>query len=554
MTLAAQWLVPVVLMLGQAAPTEQKKQEAPPPKPTPEVKLDSGKIRGLIVGEDHDVYAYKGIPFAKPPVGDLRWREPVAPDKWDGVKDCFKFGNASPQRTPALMKAIPQMAINAPYNEDCLYLNVWKPAKATSDKLPVLVWIHGGGYTMGAASQPIYDGESLARKGVVLVSINYRLGPFGFLAHPVLSKESKHNASGNYGILDQIEALRWVQRNVAAFGGDPKRVMIFGESAGGGSILCLMVSPLAKNLFHSAVAQSAPEMNLAFLRKSTGDRQSAEEQGVGLIEKCGLSSTPTADEMRKLDADKLVATFPALEVDRKFELELGGIPLPIGPIVDGYCVPDDPNTLFATKRENPVPMMIGNTRDEMTMFFVQTPTPKEVDVYKKEIAQDFGDLAKAVEDAYPATDAKSIRDAVIHLVSDVVFGSQARYAARLHAQNGYPTYRYVFSRGSKQLPMSSMGAHHACELAFLFGQPANPDATDKKIVDYLQGYWINFAAKGDPNGKGLPEWPKFSTKTDTLVEFEKDVTVREKHRDNQLNVIDKYRGHKSPADASARAN
>lgn len=553
MTLHVQWICNILLVFGQAAPAGSE-QDQPPPTPTPEIQIDSGKIRGLVVGDEKNVYAYKGIPFAKPPVGDLRWRPPVNPDKWSGVRDCFEFGNACPQRTPAMMKAIPQMAINAPTSEDCLYLNVWTPAERGKEKLPVLVWIHGGGYTMGAASQPIYDGRSLASKGAVVVSTNYRLGPFGFLAHPALSKESKQAASGNYGIMDQVEALRWVQRNVESFGGDPNRVLIFGESAGGGSILCLMVCPQAKGLFHAAVAQSAPEMNLAHLRKSTGDRPSAEEQGVQLIEKCGLTADPTAEEMRSLDADKLVEIFPALEVDRKFELELGGLPLPIGPIVDGHVIPDEPNAVFAADKAHPVPMMIGNTRDEMTMFFMQTPTPKEVDAYRKEIAEDFGDLAPQVEAAYPATDAKSIRDAVIHLVSDVVFGSQARYAARLHAQNGHPTYRYVFSRGSKQFPLSAMGAHHACEIAFLFGQPANPDETDRKVVDWLQGYWINFASKGDPNGEGLPHWPKFSTKDDALVEIENDVAVREKHRDEQLNVIDKYRGRKPVSADAARAN
>lgn len=528
---ACQWMVSVAFVLvGPADPAAQS--------PTGEVQIDAGKIRGLIVGPSHDIHAFKGIPFAAPPVGERRWREPVRPENWDGVRDCFTFGNACPQRTPQMMKAIPQMAINAPYSEDCLYLNVWRPAKPKAEKLPVLVWIHGGGYTMGAASQPLYDGESLASKGVVVVSMNYRLGPFGFLAHPALSKEHPHKSSGNYGILDQIEALRWVQRNIASFGGDPKRVAIFGESAGGGSVLALMVSPLAKDLFQGAIAQSAPEMNLAHLKKSTSDRASAEQVGVELIEKCGLSANPTTEEMRALDADLLVKTFPSLEVDRKPELELRGIPLPMAPIVDETIIPNMPNAVFAAGQENPVPMIIGNTRDEMTMFFVQTPTPDEASVFQEKIKEDFGPGAAALIKAFPATDKKSIRDAAVHLVSDMVFGAQARHAARLHAKNGYPTYRYVFSRGSKQFPLSAMGAHHACELAYLFGQPAKPDETDKKVVDLLQGYWINFADKSNPNGEGLPEWPAFALGKDTLIEIEDGVAVHDNYRGEQFDAVD----------------
>lgn len=546
---ACQWLMNVAVVL--AAPTDARVQEQ---TPTEAVQIDAGKVRGLVVGETKDVLAFKGIPYAAAPVGDRRWREPVPPAQWEGVRDCFTFSNASPQRTPALMKAIPQMAINAPTSEDCLYLNVWRPAEPNAKKLPVLVWIHGGGYTMGAASQPIYDGAALARKGVIVVSMNYRLGPFGFLAHPVLSKESSHGVSGNYGILDQIEALRWVQRNIESFGGDPHRVAIFGESAGGGCVLALMVSPLAKGLFQGAIAQSAPEMNLAHLRKSTSHRASAEQVGVELIEKCGLSANPTAEEMRSLDGEMMVKSFPSLEIDRKPELELRGIPLPMAPIVDGYVIPDQPNAVFAAGRENPVPMIIGNTRDEMTMFFVQTPTPKEVAPFYKKIEEDFGPQAAALIQAFPATDEKSIRDAAVHLVSDMVFGAQARHAARLHAKNGYPTYRYVFSRGSKQFPLSAMGAHHACEIAFLFGQPANPDATDKKVVDLIQGYWIHFADKGDPNGEGLPEWPKLSLEDDTLIEIEDGVTIRKNYRGQQLDAADAFLRKDQPEVDAAKGN
>lgn len=504
------------------------------------VTIDSGGIRGLLVGPSQNVQSFKGIPFAKPPVGELRWRAPEAPDAWTGVRDCFEFGNACPQRAPSLMAAVPQMAINAPMSEDCLYLNVWRPTQATTDRLPVLFWIHGGGYVMGAASQPLYDGLDLAAGGAVVVSINYRLGPFGFMAHPALSQESPRGVSGNYGILDQIEALRWVRRNIAAFGGDPERVTIFGESAGGGSVLCLMVSPEAQGLFHRAIVQSAPEMSLARLQSDSSGQPSAEQQGIQLLETMGVSATATASQLRKLEAIKLAEAFPSLEMDSKnLELNLRRVPLAMAPIVDGKVIPDLPNRLFARGKAHPVPMIVGNTRDEMTLFMTQIPMPKETTEYEKAISANFGELSSEVLDAYPANNPKSIRDAVMQLASDSVFGSQARHVARLHAKNGNPTYRYVFSCGTKQFPLSMLGAHHACELPYIFGQPAKPDDNDRRVVEVTQGYWLNFAKTGNPNGEGLPTWPETNPASDVLIEIEPQVTIRETYRGLQLDIIDR---------------
>ncbi|MFO0949516.1 MAG: carboxylesterase family protein, partial [Planctomycetota bacterium] len=458
---------------------------------------------------------------------------------WEGVRDCFTFGNACPQRIPAAMRAIPQMAINAPYSEDCLYLNIWCPANAGGKKLPVLYWIHGGGYTMGAASQPLYDGEALARRGTIVVSVNYRLGPFGFLSHPALSAESPTKTSGNYGIMDQIEGLRWVKRNIAAFGGDPDRVTIFGESAGGGSVLCLLVSPDAKGLFHRAAAMSAPEMTLALLRDSTENQPAAEVFGTGIFEKCGVKSGNLAD-MRALDADLLVKNTPSLEIDQDIELTLRGKPLPVAPVVDGKLIPKQPNDILAAGKANPVPLIVGNTRDEMTMFFMRVVTPREVSAYTDQIDKDFGSLAEVIAAAYPAKDAKSVRDSIIHLVGDIVFSAQARYTARQHVAAGQPTYRYIFSRGSTEFPMSAMGAHHGCELAYLFGRNNRPNETDQLVTDTIQGYFVNFAATGDPNGSGLPQWPKFSLENDALIEIADDVTVREHHRKEQLDAVDQF--------------
>lgn len=534
MTHVVSWLVPMTFLLGQAGVSE-----APKPVPTAPIAIDAGQVRGIVVGKENDVHAFKGIPFAAPPVGELRWKAPQPAASWDGVRDCFAFGSACPQRIPAAMRAIPQMAINAPYDEDCLYLNVWRPADAEGKKLPVLFWIHGGGYTMGAASQPLYDGESLARRGTVVVSINYRLGPLGFLAHPALSAESPTKTSGNYGLMDQIEALRWVKRNIAAFGGDPDRVTILGESAGGGSVLCLLVSPEAKGLFHRAVAQSAPDMTLAFLRESSDLLPAAETFGEETIAKCGVTSGKLAD-MRAIDAEQLVKNSPALEVDQNIELTLRGKPLPVAPIVDGLIIPTQPNEILAAGKEHSVPLIVGNNRDEMTMFFMRIQTPREVSAYTDQIEKDFGPLAAVISAAYPAKDAKSVRDAIIHMVSDVVFGAQARFTARVHSRHGNPTYRYIFSLGSNEFPMSAMGAHHGCELAYLFGRLNRANDVEKRIVDVFQGYFVNFAATGNPNGEGLPEWPAFSTENDALIEIERDVAVREHHRKDQLDAIDQF--------------
>jgi para-nitrobenzyl esterase len=540
----------VVLTLASLAGADEKSLSLDGTKADPQhrlaagpaVAIDTGKIRGVVLGSAKDVLAYKGVPYAKPPVGDLRWREPQAAEKWDGVRDCSKFGNACPQREDSFTNSIPQMKLNAPMNEDCLYLNVWSPAKLPAgEKLPVLVWVHGGGYVTGAASQPLYDGEALARRGAIVVSMNYRLGPLGFLAHPALTKESEHHASGNYGILDQIEALRWVKRNIAALGGDPERVTVFGESAGGGSVVCLMASPLARGLFHGAIVQSGAA-SLARLHEGSGNRPSAERMGVELIEKCGLAGATEAAPLRKLDVAVLLKTFPTLEVGAVRQVQFrpigGGL---VAPIVDGYAIPDEPNAIFAAGKESPVPLIIGHTRDEMSLFLYATPMPKTVADYQHKIDETFGagsDLASL----YPAKDDKTIKDACIHLTTDLAWSSPTRNLARLHAHNGYPTYRYVFSRGTKQFPLTALGAHHGCELAYVFGfgPQSKPDETEKKAVDLVQGYWLDFAAKGDPNGKGLPNWPKFAAGPDTLIEIEDGVAVREHYREKQLDALDKH--------------
>jgi para-nitrobenzyl esterase len=439
---------------------------------------------------------------------------------------------------PALLAGMPEMAIHAPFSEDCLFLNVWTPAVPTTEKLPVLYWIHGGGFVMGAASQPLYDGEELARLGCVVVSINYRLGLLGFLAHPALSEEAANKASGNYGLLDQIEGLRWVQRNIAVFGGDPQRVTIFGESAGGISVLCLMVAPEAKKLFHGAIAQSAAAMDLAPLRVARPGQQTAEQAGQRFLAACGLDASADLKQMRQLEVKALVQSAPSEAPSGA--LQLKPLSLALGPVVDGHVIPDKPRRLFAAGRQHGVPVIVGNTKDEMSLFMMATKLPADPEGYLKQLKNDFGDLADAVAKAYPAQDAKQIRPAVTQLSSDLSFVSEARYVARTHSSAGQKTFRYQFSRGSTRGFLLGLGAHHGAELPVLFQRPmSGTDEAEKRLSRIMGRYWINFAASADPNGPGLPAWPAYRADAEEMVDFAADVNVLKAPRNDQLDVIER---------------
>jgi para-nitrobenzyl esterase len=536
-------LLGVVVAIGQAEGPSSRDGAAPPSAavrtPTRELRIDSGAVRGLVVGAKKDVHVYKGIPYAAPPVGERRWKPPQPMSAWQGIRDCFDFGAACPQKIPALVGNIPEMTIRAPVSEDCLFLNVWTPAERQSAKLPVLYWIHGGGFITGAASQPLYDGEELARLGCVVVSINYRLGLFGFLAHPALSQEANDKVSGNYGLLDQIEGLRWVQRNIAVFGGDPDHVTIVGESAGGISVLCLMVAPQARGLFHGAVAQSATATNLAPLRQAPPGKETVEQAGQRWIAACGLGASTDAGRMRQLAAKALVQAAP-FEDGLGAPLRLKPLSLRIGPVVDGHVIPDKPPLLFAAGRQHAVPMIVGNTRDEMALFLLGTSMPADEAAYRKKLQDDLGDLAEPVAKAYPARDAGQIRSAVIRLTGDLSFVSEARAFARAHSAAGQPTFRYQFSRGSKGGFLQSLGAHHGAELAFLFQRPmGRDDAGEMRMSRTLGRYWINFAKTGNPNGRDLPAWPAYRAGTEELVDFAEDVHVLKGDRNDQLDVIDR---------------
>jgi len=468
------------------------------------LKIDTGLISGTVVGESQDIHVYKGIPFAALPVGDLRWKPPQPVVSWQGIKECTEFG-------PAPMG---YYSSSFPYysepSEDCLYINVWTPAKMTGDRLPVMVWIYGGYLRFGEGSSPGYDGVNLASRGVVLVTFNYRVGPLGFLAHPLLSKESEHNSSGNYGLLDQIAALQWVQKNIAAFGGDPNRVTIFGQSAGAISVLGLMVSPLAKGLFQRAISESPYESTAwADIREDKYGQQAQEKMGEQLAQDlgCGTAPDPIAC-MRAKSAQEVMdkGKPPAKVGDPGYNYVL---------CVDGWVIPDLPLNLFEAGKQQDVPLLIGSTADEWALFqMLSRPT---LDAYQKYVNSTFGDKAQQVLTMYPASndnEAKASEEEVITLYS---FTCPAKTYAGAMSNVESPAYFYQFSRvppGAKAL-----GAFHALDINYVFGNfrpilsPLKAEAyfnsADRALSGTVMDYWTTFATAGDPNKAGLTQWPAY---------------------------------------------
>lgn len=521
-----------LLSLGRVGRAETAKR-----MPTRELTIEQGMIRGEVLGDERDIHAYKGIPFAAPPVGEGRWR---APAPWEGIRDCFEFGPGCPQKSSPWMALIPLAAIGG-MSEDCLTLNVYRSAAPSPEARPVMVWIHGGAYTEGAGSQGIYDGAALARKGVVVVTINYRLGPLGFMAHPALSAESPENASGNYGLLDQIEALRWVKRNIAAFGGDPGRVTIFGESAGGGSVLCLLVSPLAKGLFQRAIAQSAPEMTFLQLTRAGAGRESAEQQGQSLVARCGVSATADAAALRAIEVDRLVQVSPTLALPKR-EPSIAAVHLPMGPVVDGHVLLEDPNVAFAAGRVHPVPLLIGHTRDEFTLFLMMIQVPKDEVGYRRVLAREFGEQSERILALYPpGASAKAIRAASVQLMTDLVYGTQTRHCAQWHAARGQATYKFLFARENPMALPFAAGAHHGCDVPYVFGlDNATWREWDRELAEITMRYWVNFATSGNPNGAGLPAWPAYDLATRRTLELGDRVTVLADYRKEHLDLLDEF--------------
>ncbi|WP_111626634.1 carboxylesterase/lipase family protein [Larkinella arboricola] len=495
---------------------------APSTRETSPVKVSGGLISGT-VNPDGDVQIFKGIPFAAPPVGDLRWKAPQPVKPWSGVRKCDRFGASPVQGAPNPFGpwSAEYLIPKEPISEDCLYLNVWSGAKSAAEKRPVLVWIYGGGFNSGGSAVPIYDGEATAKKGIVFVSINYRVGSFGFFAHPELTRESGEStpgestrgastpgrsASGNYGLMDQIAALQWVKQNIAVFGGDPDNVTIAGQSAGSMSVNCLVASPVAKNLFNKAIAESG-----ASFARPHASLQQAEEAGLKMMQALGATS------LAELRAK------PASEILQKAQ----GIR---GPIIDGYVLPQSIASIFAAGKANPVALLTGWNEDEGMAFGPK----KKADEYRKQLEQQYGDKAQTLLQFYPGTTDAEAAESQVKLSRDQVFGAQNYTWATIQAQQGRPVYVYRFTR---KIPATGQYAHygafHTGEVAYAYDnlrfidrQLRPLESTDDKLARIISSYWANFTKTGNPNGPGLPQWPAYSTQDKQIVELGDQVKAK----------------------------
>ena len=453
------------------------------------VKVEGGWIQGTV---SEDLTIYKGIPFAAPPVGELRWKAPQPVEKWDGVKQAKEYAPA------------PFQGGNPPSgkSEDCLYLNVWSPAKSADEKIPVLVWIYGGGFSFGSTAEPGYSGENLAKKGVVLVSIAYRVNQLGFLAHPELSAENPNHISGNYGLLDQIAGLQWIKENIAAFGGDPEKVTIFGESAGGISVSMLCASPLAKGLFHGAISESGgsfgPTRPTTYPGENMKTLKQAEKEGEAYAERVGVSSIA---ELRKIEADKL-----------PLGMGMGGG----WPIVDGYVIPDDQHKMYEAGKYNDVPVLIGYNSDEGASFS-REKTPEE---YYAGVKARYGKFADELIKAYPAAE-NSVPKTARDLARDAAFGWQTWSWARLQSQTGKSkVYLYYFDQHPdfpEDSPRYGYGSPHGQEVGYVFMHVNPENESDVALSEAMGTYWTNFAKSGNPNGESVPEWTAFSVEDPNVM-------------------------------------
>lgn len=484
------------------------------------VKTTGGLVQGTTIG-DTGIRVFKGIPFAAPPVGDLRWQAPRPVVPWQGVRDASEFGTRCSQGRIFSDIAFTNLG------EDCLNLNIWTPAKGAADRLPVMVWIHGGGFQAGSGAEPRHDGAAFARKGIVLVSINYRLGVFGFMAHPDLTRESGRNASGNYGLLDQVAALRWVKDNIAAFGGDPGNVTIFGESAGSFSVSALMASPPARGLFHKAIGESGAYFPVGAGTLPVATLAASEQQGVKFAAALGAGSLAA---LRAKPAEELLAA--ALKMQPWFS-----------PNLDGDFLPEDVWSTFAAGKQAPVPLLAGWNADEVRSSVTLRPQKPTAEAFAGQVRKQFGDAADAVLKAYPAANDTEAIEAAAAFASDMFVGYSTWKWLEMHAgADKWPVYRFSFDRKIPVEPdvkvmgvtatSQDIGARHAGEIEYVFGAlerslPKVPwEPADRKLSDAMTTYWANFARTGDPNGAGLPAWPRYERSGRKVLHLDTTIAVK----------------------------
>ena len=514
------------------------------------IKTGNGILEGTT--EASGISVFRGVPFAQPPLGDLRWKEPQPVRNWQGVRKADRFGNKGMQKP-----VFGDMGFRADSaSEDCLYLNVWMPARASKEKLPVLVYFYGGGLIAGDGSEPRYDGESMAKKGIVTLTVNYRLGIFGFFSHPELTKESAHHSSGNYGYMDQTAALKWVQQNISAFGGDPNRVTIAGESAGSISVFAQMASPLAKGLFAGAIGESGAAIypTLAPVTLAEG-----ESKGIAFGTKIGAASLA---ELRKIPATQLI--------DIAYKNNMGGATT----TVDGYFFPQLPVKTFAEGKQAKVPILVGwNSAEVSYQSILKTAAPTP-DNYKKAIGELYKEKSEEVLQLYPGTTDEQVVESATALSSDRFIVYSTWKWADLHSHTGQKAvYRYLFSKSKPPMtesmkgavpglaggftkgkedsdakkPIVPTGAPHAFEIEYAMGNLRYNKvyaftADDQKVSDTMLGYFSNFVKTGNPNGSGLPEWPEIKA-NNQINYINLDVNTKaetEKHRARYLFLDKEY--------------
>jgi len=485
------------------------------------VRVESGELQGAL---EDGVVSFKGIPFAAPPVGELRWRPPQPVSPWTGVRPATEFGADCMQARFGPPPAAGAPTLRPP-SEDCLYLNVWRPATPTSARLPVMVWIYGGGFVGGSSASPVSSGVPFAKRDVVLVSFNYRVGRFGFFAFPALSQARPDEAKGNYAYMDQIAALQWVKRNIAAFGGDPGNVTIFGESAGGVSVHSLLVSPMARGLFRKAIVQSGGSRDgVLTARPLRGDNVdpnyplSAETIGVAFAKAMGIETTDAAAlaRLRALSADEVLR-------GGQPSAGAGGPQVETTPILDGRVVTETAERAYKANRQPRMPLLLGSNSADTAGRRVTSTT-------KEALWARFGTWADQARAAYDPDGTLDIATLVARANDDYGQAEPARFAANAFAAGGSSVYLYRFSYVLSALREKLPGAPHASEIPFVFGTlAARPGmavtAQDEAVSDMLNRYWVNFARTGDPNGAGLPSWPRHDPRRDLIFDVRPDGTA-----------------------------
>ena len=492
--------------------------------PPPIVKIDSGELEGVVAD---GVASFKGIPFAAPPVGELRWRPPQPVAQWAAVRQASEFGADCMQGRfgppPAAVAGAPAPRVPS---EDCLYLNVWRPADAAVRNLPVMVWIYGGGFTGGSSASPNTSGVGFAKQGVVLVAMNYRVGRFGFFAFPALSTERPNESKGNYAYMDQIAALQWVKRHIGAFGGNPNNVTIFGFSAGGVSVHSMLASPMARGLFQKAIVESGGSRDSVLtarpMRADGVDPNypvSAETIGITFAKSMGIEATDPAAlaRLRALSADEVLRGAAA-------QPGTGGPPIETTPILDGKLITETAETAYKARHQPRVPLMVGSNSADTAGNRVRART-------KDELFARYGQWSAEAKAAYDPDGTTDLSTLISRANDDFGQAEPARFAADAFAANGSPVYLYRFSYVQTSMrEQLRAGAPHGGEIAYVFGTLSGgrggaPTPEDLAVSRMAQGYWVNFAKNGDPNGAGLPTWPRHAAGKDQIFDFRPDGTA-----------------------------